>query len=393
MFLGTNEFYWQVNTDLAPIDIDDIKKQIAESNQGKKTKALWEAYQVAAEEHDLAYFKSLLVEHERAVQEDIEEKAKHDAEKASKKEKKDKRKSKGKETVDEDEDVEMEDVEDADAGKKAKGSKKRKKEPDSDDEAAAKPAKTPKTKLKVNGPKAPTEESATKPKKASKPKKVTKPKGDSDGDNAETPTAEEPVNEKDRLAKRGKQVLWLRHKLQKGFLTRDQAPKEEEMSAMADHFNQLEEYTDLEPSIIRETKIHKVLKAILKLNSIPKDEEFKFKQRSTELLAKWNKALAGDSGEATNGVKHDDEEKTGTKSPEATALAEGENKADEAERDEEKRTESVEAPVETAESGNEAKDDEDVSMADAPKDDVPSAPAESEAPAAEKSKEGVAAAA
>ena len=87
--------------------------------------------------------------------------------------------------------------------------------------------------------------------------------------------------------------------MQKGFLSRDQAPKEEEMSAMAEFFGQLEKYDNLEPSIIRTTKIHKVLKAIVKLASIPKDEEFSFKKRSADLLEIWNKRMEGE-GEAVS---------------------------------------------------------------------------------------------
>ena len=90
----------------------------------------------------------------------------------------------------------------------------------------------------------------------------------------------------------------MRHRLQKGFLSRDQAPKEEEMSAMAEFFGQLEKYDNLEPSIIRTTKIHKVLKAIVKLASIPKDEEFGFKTRSADLLEIWNKRMEGEGDAA-----------------------------------------------------------------------------------------------
>ena len=92
---------------------------------------------------------------------------------------------------------------------------------------------------------------------------------------------------------------------------------------MSEFISKLETYADLEVSIIRTTKINKVLKNIIKLSSIPKDEEFNFKKRSHELLAKWNKILvddpsagaAGDKEEAatTNGVakeeKNEDEEK------------------------------------------------------------------------------------
>ncbi|KAJ8613764.1 hypothetical protein MRB53_036906 [Persea americana] len=49
-------------------------------------------------------------------------------------------------------------------------------------------------------------------------------------------------------------VLLLRHRLQKGFLARDQAPKEEEMRDMAGYFDKLEIYRDVDAAIIRETK-------------------------------------------------------------------------------------------------------------------------------------------
>ena len=89
-------------------------------------------------------------------------------------------------------------------------------------------------------------------------------------------------------------MLFLRHKLQKGLLTRDQEPKAEEMKTMSDYITKLEGFPDLEVSIIRATKINKVLKAILKLESIPKEDEFHFKTRSQTLLDKWNKLLAVD---------------------------------------------------------------------------------------------------
>jgi len=69
------------------------------------------------------------------------------------------------------------------------------------------------------------------------------------------------------------------------------------MDTMAEYFSSLEQLDDLEQSVIRTTKIHKVLKAINKLANIPKDEEHNFKGRSVALLAKWQKVLA-DGGEA-----------------------------------------------------------------------------------------------
>src|SRR6266516_6088337 len=84
-----------------------------------------------------------------------------------------------------------------------------------------------------------------------------------------------------------KEILYLRHGLQKGFLIPDQSPKESEMKTMADYFSKLETYPELEVSVIRATKINKVLKGVIKLPTIPRDDEFHFKQRSTNLLIQW----------------------------------------------------------------------------------------------------------
>ena len=124
---------------------------------------------------------------------------------------------------------------------------------------------------------------------------------------------------------------------------------------------QLEQYTDLDAGIIKSTKINKVLKAILKLDSIPLEETYNFKDRSSHMLAAWAPALGLDPATAgaepivskeptTNGVTHEKHEpKAGTEEP-----TEG--------------TEGPEASTETAEPGSDAKDakDEgDVSMQNA----------------------------
>ncbi|KAK8164419.1 hypothetical protein IWX90DRAFT_416191 [Phyllosticta citrichinensis] len=319
MFLGTNEFAWQVNTDLMPLDMDDVKKQVASDEQGKRSKALWEAWQVTSENHDLDYFKNLLMDHEKAVAKDAEERAAKEAEKAAKEAekaekaaKKDKRKSKASAG---DEDVKMDDdAVDAETPAK-KTSKKRKKEAESEVDTP-KPAKTPKTKLKVNGPKTPSDASASKPKKT--PAKSAKAKKADSG--SETPKVEEVMTPAQQFEKRSKAILYLRHRLQKGFLTRSQVPQAEEMDQMSDYFNQLEAYRDLEAAIIKDTKINKVLKAIIKLDSIPKEEVYKFKQRSTELLGAWNKSLSEATATATpersakaNGVESKEESGAETK--------------------------------------------------------------------------------
>lgn len=97
--------------------------------------------------------------------------------------------------------------------------------------------------------------------------------------------------------------MYLRHKLQRGLLTRDQQPQEAEMKQMSEFVTMLENFADLEVSIIRTTKINKVLKAILKLDTIPREEEFQFKKRSQGLLDNWNKLMASDGApSAVNGV-------------------------------------------------------------------------------------------
>lgn len=137
---------------------------------------------------------------------------------------------------------------------------------------------------KLNGPKTPNGEAASAKKAVSKPKKKVAAPKDSEEEKPE-------MTESEKLVQREKTVLYLRHRLQKGFLARDQAPQESEMANMADFFTQLEAYENLEPAIIRATKVHKVLKAIVKLSSVPKDEEYGFKKRSATLLENWNKRM------------------------------------------------------------------------------------------------------
>lgn len=151
-----------------------------------------------------------------------------------------------------------------------------------------------------------------------------------------------------------KEVLFLRHKLQKGLLTRDQEPKEEEMKGMSDFITKLEGFPDLEVSIIRATKINKVLKAILKLENIPKEQEFNFKSRSQVLLDKWNKLLAVDSAPAAeaNGVNGSAKEKNATSKTNGVKKEEEENKSAEPEKEKVKPEE------------------------DAPKEEEPKAPSE-----------------
>lgn len=147
------------------------------------------------------------------------------------------------------------------------------------------------------------------------------------------------------------------------------------MKTMADYFTQLEGLEDLEQAVIRGTKIHKVLKAILKLGHIPKDEDYHFKDRSLALLTKWQKVL--DDGTPAAGVEDPDktevalaEEKVEeTEAEEKKDVEMTDEKDEEAEQAEvvaadtapaEPKSEPAEAPVEpSTEIGNDAQDEAD----------------------------------
>lgn len=82
-------------------------------------------------------------------------------------------------------------------------------------------------------------------------------------------------------------LYYLRVKLQKGPLPREVPPKPVEMEAMSEHLSVLETHQDLESNIIRDTKVDKLLRLILKLKEVPRDAESKFKERCNKLLAVW----------------------------------------------------------------------------------------------------------
>lgn len=116
---------WHANTELADVDLDTIGELTV-----PKKKDLKEAHQIAAEKHELSFYKNMLIAHEENRQAEI---ASKEAAKEAKKAAKDKKKNKV--VVEEDgEDVEMPDAteevpETADASTKKK-TKKRKADED-----------------------------------------------------------------------------------------------------------------------------------------------------------------------------------------------------------------------------------------------------------------------
>lgn len=156
--------------------------------------------------------------------------------------------------------------------------------------------------------------------------------------------------------------MYLRHKLQRGLLTREQQPREDEMEAMSSFITILENFQDLDVSIIRGTKINKVFKAILKLDSIPREEDFNFKKRSQTLLDKWNKLLASDPAPANtaNGVNGASESKDSSKPTGNGDVKESDDKTKEVD-DEKPKGDDEEVTGTTAAKDEESKSKEDVS--------------------------------
>lgn len=128
---------------------------------------------------------------------------------------------------------------------------------------------------------------------------------------------------------------------------------------MAGFFTRLESHGEIEVSIIRETKIQKVLRAILKLSSIPKDEQYSFKKRAVDILSSWKNLLDSDVASAkhgqakTNGI---DKEKDDSANPESEVAAKTEP---------EEAKEEPKEPKEPAKEGADSAEDKDELMPDA----------------------------
>ncbi|KAI8966020.1 hypothetical protein F5Y11DRAFT_236481 [Daldinia sp. FL1419] len=351
MYLHTNEFSWTNNSDLSELDPNTVASMI----QTKMRKDLQNAHLLAAEQNSLEYYKNVLREFEE------QRLAKLEAKKA-KSAKTPKKGTKAAEAAaaDEDGDIEMADAEEADEvesdGKKPK-SKKRKAEDETSTPQRSESVKKPKIKLTnsstpkaANGVQSPSAKDSSKAVKVKgKSTKGGKEKADSKKEKEASAPKEPELSPEERHVRKEKEILFLRHRLQKGLLIRDQEPKEEEMRSMSEFLAKLETFPDLEVSIIRATKINKVLKAILKLDAIPKEEEFEFKPRSQALLNKWNKILATDEAapapangvngasssaakggkESANGVKETSDQKASSEKEDAKADASEKDTKDE----------------------------------------------------------------
>ncbi|EHK45253.1 hypothetical protein TRIATDRAFT_299943 [Trichoderma atroviride IMI 206040] len=349
MYLYTNEFGWVANTALSELTADKARDTIGD----KMRKDLKAAFELAIEQNSIEHYRAIL----QSFQDELiaQEEARKEAAATPKKSKKGKAK-----VTDEDEDVDMEDAEEAPKAKP----KKRK----AADEEAAVPqrsesVKKPKIKLNTSSSASKAANGTSAPKaKEEKPAKVAKAKPKKGADKKSDAPKEPKLTPEERHLRKEKEIMYLRHKLQRGLLTREQQPREDEMEAMSSFITILENFQDLDVSIIRGTKINKVFKAILKLDSIPREEDFNFKKRSQALLDKWNKLLASDPAPANtaNGVNGASESKDSSKPTGNGDVKESDDKKKEVD-DEKTKGDDEEATATTTAKDEESEAKEDVS--------------------------------
>jgi len=120
---------WILNSELTPITPEECK----DAPEKGKAKSLIEAYKIAAEGHDLQYYKDMLDEHKALVKQEDEARAEREAKKANKA----KRKSGANPTAAADDGTDDMEIDDEGETLKPK-SKKRKKDADSDGEEKVK---------------------------------------------------------------------------------------------------------------------------------------------------------------------------------------------------------------------------------------------------------------
>lgn len=86
-------------------------------------------------------------------------------------------------------------------------------------------------------------------------------------------------------------VIFIRYKLQKGFLSIDKPPIAEQLPDLSRFLKELEDMPDLEDRVIKSTEIRKVLIAICKLDPVPGNEEFGVKMRCKALIERFEKRV------------------------------------------------------------------------------------------------------
>ncbi|KAF7288327.1 PWWP domain-containing protein [Mycena chlorophos] len=95
-----------------------------------------------------------------------------------------------------------------------------------------------------------------------------------------------------------------RNKLQKTFLKQSGLPpKDTEMPDMDDLFTEIEEYDEMSVEYLAFSKINKVMRHVhlLEPERVPRDAEFRFRDRAKALVDRWTEMLNEDKGEGDGG--------------------------------------------------------------------------------------------
>ncbi|KAL4246596.1 hypothetical protein ABKN59_008780 [Abortiporus biennis] len=98
-----------------------------------------------------------------------------------------------------------------------------------------------------------------------------------------------------------------RHKLQKAFLNTKAAPKDDDMPNLDELFTTVESYDNMTVAYLSFSKIGKVMRHIHALNAdkVPRDSEFKFRDRAKVLVDKWHELVNANkaNGDSVSAVK------------------------------------------------------------------------------------------
>nr|XP_019010328.1 uncharacterized protein I206_04796 [Kwoniella pini CBS 10737]OCF49109.1 hypothetical protein I206_04796 [Kwoniella pini CBS 10737] len=262
-FFPAGDFSWLQSKEIKPLSASEISSYLSEPHR-KATGGLREAYQTAQDPTEW--------DGQQANIQQAKEEAENEA--------------------DEDELEEEEDEEATTGGKRKRAAPEKKK-------ATGKKAKTTKSK---DAPKSKTKSKPAAKAKTSKAP-VSKPENQEPADDDPLASNPECVKVKD----------W-RHKLQRAFLSKS-LPSAEEMPSYDDLFKTIESYEAMTIDALQYSKIGKVMKKIMTLNEIPRNDDFKITDRASKLMHQWTDFIASSEGkpngnaEAANGEKKDEEKK------------------------------------------------------------------------------------
>ncbi|OSD04126.1 hypothetical protein PYCCODRAFT_1444240 [Trametes coccinea BRFM310] len=297
-FFPAGDYAWIVPKDISRLQEHEIKAYINEPH--KRSGDLLKGYEIALNP------KEWEEERDAAMAEAQEEEANAEV---------DQLESDGEEEADDDEE-----------DKKKKKTKKRKRDSDvapakskakakkGSAEPASKKRATSAPKGKKNGPKSKAmvesedeggaddgEREGSGPSKRSSPPPAKKAKRDKDED-GDSPLLQDPEALKVRE--------W-RHRLQKAFLNSKAPPKEEDMPTLDQLFSTVESYNNMTIEFLTFSKIGKVMRHIYALSDdkVPRDDEFKFRERAKVLVDKWHDVLKANGAPeskpaTTNGTAH-----------------------------------------------------------------------------------------